>query len=271
MVNQPGKTTYDQIGVGYGVRRADERLASRLNFHLGDATTVINVGAGTGNYEPVEREVIAVDPSRVMLAQRSAGASPSLQACAESLPFPDSRFDAAMAISTVHHWKDLRRGLEELTRAELRIVYFSEPALPGFHWVVDEYFPEVIDMPTNRAAPRSEQVAELLGGTIVIETFEVPRDFTDGAGAFWSRPELYCDPAIQASLSMFALLDKNVVRRGTELLRRDLESGRWDERHGHLRMAPSMDVGYRIITSRQQKKMLRCDQLSSTQQTVILL
>jgi SAM-dependent methyltransferase len=244
--------TYDRIGIGYGVRRPDPRLAARLNFHLGDAATVLNVGAGTGNYEPVDREVIAVDPSMVMLAQRNVNASPALQARAECLPFSNSRFDAAMAISTVHHWNDLQQGLKELARvAELRVVYFSEPALPGFHWLVDEYFPEVIDMPTNLAAPRAEQVAELLGGTVTVETFEVPADFTDGAGAFWSRPELYCIPEVQAGLSMFALLNKADVQRGTELLRKDLASGLWDERHGHLRTLPTMDVGYRIITSRE--------------------
>ena len=244
--------TYDRIGASYVTRRADARLTSRLHIHLGHASTVVNVGAGTGNYEPTDRQVVGVDPSRVMLAQRGLDAPPSVQASAESLPFSDSQFDAAMAISTVHHWNNLRQGLKELTRvAELRIVYFSEPALPGFHWIVDEYFPEVIDMPTNRAAPRSEHVAELLGGTVEVETFEVPADFTDGAGAFWSRPELYCDSKIQAGLSMFALLDEGVVQRGTERLRRDLATGLWDERHGDLRTAPSMDVGYRIVVSRR--------------------
>jgi SAM-dependent methyltransferase len=248
-VNSTGQT-YDRIGIGYSVRRPDPRLAARLNFHLGDSVTVLNVGSGTGNYEPVDRQVIAVDPSMVMLAQRSVNAPPALRACAECLPFSSSRFDAAMAISTVHHWKDLRQGLKELARvAELRVVYFSEPALPGFHWLVDEYFPEIIDMPTNLAAPRSEQVADFLGGTVIVETFEVPKDFTDGAGAFWSRPELYCIPEIQAGLSMFALLDQDVVDRGTELLRKDLASGVWDERHGHLRTLPTLDVGYRIIAS----------------------
>ena len=242
--------------MGYGVRRPDPRLAARLNFHLGQAVTVLNVGAGTGNYEPADREVVAVDPSLVMLAQRNVNAPPALQACAECLPFSNSRFDASMAISTVHHWNDLRRGLNELARvAELRVVYFSEPALRGFHWLVDEYFPEIIDMPTNLAAPRAEQVAELLGGTVTVETFEVPADFTDGAGAFWSRPELYCIPEVQAGLSMFALLNKADVQRGTELLRKDLRRvfgmsamatfelcQRWTSDTGSSPRAPQLEV-----------------------------
>jgi SAM-dependent methyltransferase len=242
---------YDRIGHGYAVRRPDDRLAARLHTLLGDAETVVNVGAGTGNYEPASRSVAAVEPSAVMLAGRLPTSAPSVQAAAESLPFLDRSFDAALAISTIHHWSDLSSGLRELARvADLRIVYFSEPAVPGAHWLTDDYFPEIIDMPTNRAAPRAEQVAELLGGSLTIEVFEIPSDFADGAGAYWARPELYCDPDIQAGLSMFALLDGDVLERGTRLLRQDLSSGRWDERHGHWRTASSMDVGYRIVTSR---------------------
>jgi hypothetical protein len=155
-----------------------------------------------------------------------------------------------MAVSTVHHWSDLARGLAEMARvAPRRIVYFSEAARPGRHWLIDGYFPEIVDMPTNRAAPDADTVGDLLGGTVTVDVFEAARDFSDGAGAFWSRPEQYCDPAVQASLSMFTLLDRAVVERGTARLRDDLRSGRWDEEHGHLRTEPTMDVSYRIVTS----------------------
>jgi SAM-dependent methyltransferase len=244
-------TPYDSIGHGYaGSRRPDDRLTTRLREHLGDARSVVNVGAGTGNYEPADRSVVAVEPSAVMIDQRPAGAAPAVQAPAEALPFRFGSFDAAMATSTIHHWSDLARGLAEMARvAPRRIVYFSEPARAGRHWLIDDYFPEIVDMPTNRAAPGADTVADLLGGTASIDVFEVPRDFSDGAGAFWGRPERYCDPAVQAGLSMFTLLDRSVVDRGTARLEDDLRSGRWDERHGHLRTEPSLDVGYRIVTS----------------------
>jgi hypothetical protein len=211
---------------------------------------VVNVGAGTGNYEPGDRRVVAVEPSAVMIGQRPPHAAPAVQASAEALPLRSLSFDAAMAMSTVHHWSDLAAGLGEMARvAHRRIVYFSEPAVHGRHWLVDDYFPEIVDMPTNRAAPRAETIADLLGGTVTVDVFPVPIDFSDGAGAFWGRPERYCDPAVHASLSMFRLLDAAVVERGTERLRRDLRSGRWDERHGHLRTQATLDVGYRIVTS----------------------
>jgi SAM-dependent methyltransferase len=250
-MNRP-HTTYDRIGHNYGVRRPDQRLAARLHALLGDARTVLNVGAGSGNYEPVDRVVIAAEPSSVMISRRPSSAAAAIQATAEHLPFPDASFDASMAVSTLHHWTDLRQGLRELTRvASLNVVYFSEPGVPGAHWLTDDYFPEILNLPTNLAAPRTDHVAELLGGTITIETFEIPHDFTDGGGAYWSRPELYCDPEIQSGLSMFALLDVDVVRRGTRQLQHDLESGRWDDRHGQLRNAHALDVGYRIVTSRR--------------------
>jgi SAM-dependent methyltransferase len=251
MLGSVATAPYDSIGHGYArSRRPDDRLTTRLQERLGDARSVVNVGAGTGNYEPVDRSVVAVEPSAVMIAQRPPGAAPAVQAPAEALPFGRGSFDAAMAISTVHHWHDLARGLAEMARvAPRRIVYFSEAARLGRHWLIDDYFPEIVDMPTNRSAPGADTVADLLGGTATIDVFEVPRDFSDGAGAFWGRPERYCDPAVQASLSMFTLLDRAVVERGTDRLRDDLRSGRWDERHGHLRTEPTMDVGYRIVTS----------------------
>jgi SAM-dependent methyltransferase len=246
-----GRGPYDSIGGGYArSRRPDDRLTVRLQERLAEAERVLNVGAGTGNYEPSDRLVVAVEPSAVMVGQRAPHAAPVVQAAAEALPFRHASFDAAMAISTIHHWSDLAGGLAEMARvAHRRIVYFSEAARHGQHWLIDDYFPEIVDMPTNRAAPRADAVAALLSGTVTIDVFEVPRDFSDGAGAFWGRPEMYCDPSVQAGLSMFALLDPAVVERGTARLRDDLRSGRWDERHGHLRTRPTMDVGYRIVTS----------------------
>jgi hypothetical protein len=53
---------YDDIGTTYAAtRRPDPRLAARIHAALGPARTVVNVGAGTGSYEPgPPRQVVAV-------------------------------------------------------------------------------------------------------------------------------------------------------------------------------------------------------------------
>lgn len=248
----PAADIYEVIGHGYAAgRRPDPRLARALVASLGSAETVLNVGAGSGNYEPLDRWVVAAEPSTVMICQRPTRTGLVIRGRAEALAVRSRAFDACMAVSTVHHWTDLRAGLAELSRvARRRIVYFSEPTRPGMHWLVDEYLPSVLDMPINRAAPTVELVAELLGGHVEIVTFEIPADFAEAsAGALWNRPEEYCNPAVQAAMSMFALIDPSVVTEGTRRLRADLSSGAWDKRHGALRTRASLDLGYRIVIS----------------------
>jgi hypothetical protein len=190
----------------------------------------LNVGAGTGNYEPSDRPTIALEPSAVMIA---------------------------LALSNLHHWSDLAAGLTEMSRvAARRVVYFSEPSLPGMFWLADDYFPPILSMSINNAAPSTERVIELLGGNCEVHTFEVPRDFAEAsAGAFWARPEAYCDPAIQAAMSMFALLEPSVVETGVARLRADLVSGAWDRRYGHLRQQDRLDLG---IASSSRTPRDRC-------------
>lgn len=243
---------YDTIGRTYAAnRRPDVRLFSLLLAALGDARTVVNVGAGTGNYEPTDRFVVAVEPSKVMIDQRPDGSASVVRAYAEALPFRDGVFDAALATSTLHHWQDIRLGLSELVRvASRRVVYFSERLLPGSSWLGDEYLPEIYDMAINRNAPNAAEVCGMLGGRVEVYEFPVPRDFSEAsAGANWANPERYCDPAVQGALSMFALLDQRIVARATQQLRADLASGAWDERYGHLRTQDTYDLGYRIVVS----------------------
>jgi len=218
---------------------------------LGESVTVLNIGAGTGNYEPTDRRTVALEPSAVMIAQRPPGSAQAVRGVAEALPFADRSFDAAMALSTLHHWSDLAVGLAEMSRvAARRVVYFSEPSRPGMYWLADDYFPSILSMSINNAAPSTERVIELLGGECEIRVFEVPRDFAEAsAGAFWARPEAYCDPAIQAAMSMFALLEPSDVETGVARLRADVASGAWDRRHGHLRQQDKLDLGYRIVVS----------------------
>ena len=95
---------YDEIGRSYGgQRRTDLRIAAWIWEALGDAETVVNVGAGTGSYEPADRQVVAVEPSVTMRAQRPADAAPCVAARAEALPFADGTFDVAMAVLSDHH------------------------------------------------------------------------------------------------------------------------------------------------------------------------
>jgi hypothetical protein len=50
-------------------------------------------------------------------------------------------------------------------------------------------------------------------------------------------------------MSSFAQLDAEIRRRGTEHLRRDLETGAWDARHGELRTMTEIDIGYRLLVA----------------------
>src|SRR5204862_5043469 len=150
-----GAQLYDAIGSAYpATRRTEPRIAARIWDALGDARTVLNVGAGTGSYEPPDRDVTAVEPSAVMRAQRPPGAARCVAAAAESLPFADQSFDAAMAFSTVHHWQDPIAGLREMRRVARRVVVFthdsSDTAWRDRFWLTRDYLPEVADLVAGR-------------------------------------------------------------------------------------------------------------------------
>jgi SAM-dependent methyltransferase len=242
---------YDSIGTTYTrTRRPDPRVAARINAALGDARSVVNVGAGTGNYEPTDRRVVAVEPSPTMIAQRAASAATVVRAVAESLPFADATFDTSLAVFTVHHWPDPERGLRELQRVARRQVFLSfDAALDHEFWLVTDYFPEILALDTAGDAHASTGIARVLDVRRV-EPVPVPHDCIDGfAACYWNRPEAYVEPEVQAGISCLAMLDPDVRARGTEHLRRDLASGEWDARHGHLRALAELDVGYRLIVA----------------------
>ncbi len=243
---------YDAIGQTYSAtRRADPHIAAQLRAALGDARTVLNVGAGTGNYEPDDRSVVAVEPSLTMIGQRAADAAPCVRAVAEALPFPDATFDAALAVLTVHHWRDLECGVAELQRVAARHVIFTfEPSLADEFWLVRDYFPEVRELPQERRLPNCETVRAMFGTGASLAAVLVPADCIDGfGGSYWNRPEAYLDPRIQDGMSMFALLDPTIRASGTERLRSDLAHGRWDEKYGALRAQQAIDLGYRLLVS----------------------
>jgi SAM-dependent methyltransferase len=239
---------YDEIGTTYAqTRRPDPRVAAQIHAALGGATSVINVGAGAGSYEP-EQTVLAVEPSSVMIAQRPPGSAPVVQARAEALPVASRAADAAMALLTMHHWTDLRAGIAELRRvARRRIVVFTwDQEVTRKFWLLREYLPEASAFDDRRAIP-IPRLAAMLGGARV-ETVPVPRDCADGFGtAFWRRPEAYLDSRNQAGMSILAQLDEQDRAPGLRRLAADLDSGAWHRRHAGLFDQDEFDGGYRLL------------------------
>ncbi len=215
---------------------------------LGDARSVVNVGAGTGSYEPSDRQVVAVEPSEVMIAQRPPGAATAVQAAAEDLPFADDSFDAAMAILTLHHWSDVDAGLTEMMRvARARVVIVAfDPEVAAELWIVRDYLPEA-DSHHLRRHPSMTQLLDALPGANV-QPLLTPCDCADRMFAtLWARPEQYLDPQVRAATSTWDQLPRAATDRALKALRRDLASGTWDERYGNLRTTPEWDVGLRLI------------------------
>lgn len=241
--------SYDTIGRRYSLnRRADPRIARQIVEALGNAATAVNVGAGTGSYEPRHLAVMAVEPSIEMIRQRPPDASPVVRAIAEHLPFADGAFDASLAVLTIHHWKDQARGLAEMRRvARRRVVILRwDLAAGATFWLTAHYFPEITVFDSTRFAP-IEELADSLGGAKMIPV-PVPRDCQDGfLAAFWARPEEYLDAGRRASMSCFAQIPHEAIEDGLARLTRDLADGAWDRRFGELRSRDSLDAGYRIL------------------------
>jgi SAM-dependent methyltransferase len=250
-----GDFDYERHGADYTcVRRPDPRIAAGVLAALGDSLSVLNVGAGAGSYEPVDRYVLAVEPSATMRAQRPAGAVPAVDAAAEQLPFDDDSFDAAMAVLTVHQWTDVDRGLRELrrvSRGPVVVLTLDAPALQEF-WLAD-YVPEVVAVERSRFPALARVTAALGPGSaeISVDSVPVPWDCTDGFGeAFYGRPEAFLQPGIRAATSGLALTEPGAVLRGVRRLEDDLASGAWDERYGHLRRQAERVGALRLVTAR---------------------
>ena len=246
-------TRYQQIGKTYSVtRHEDPATARRIALALGAARAIVNVGAGAGSYEPRDRYVIAIEPSDVMAAQRPPYLPPAIRAGAGALPLRDDSVDAAMAILTIHHWdEDQERGVRELRRVARGpvVIITYDYEVSNEMWLMKDYLPEVAEMDT-RILPSAERLASWLGGHTEVETLEISRDTPDWTiGSFWAHPERVLDPQARAGTSGFARMALDVVERVVSSVRRDLESGAWDERHGHLRDLQSFDAGLRLITN----------------------
>ena len=242
---------YDRIGIGYRTRRrADSQIAKRLWGALGDSGTVLNVGAGAGSYEPVDRPVVAVEPSLTMIQQRPATAAPCVRALGEALPFQDHSFDAVLGVLTLHHWANLADGLRELSRvARKRIVLLTwDPESDEQFWLTRDYLPAVLEFDRARFPKMAELERHL--GKLEVSHLPVPADCADGfRGSYWKRPQAYLNPDIQRSISSFAMLEPDVVKRFDARLAQDLDSGEWARRNEDLVECEAFDMGYRIAVA----------------------
>jgi Methyltransferase domain len=245
----PGTQLYDTIGATYTLTRCTEpRIAAQLWGALGDARTVLNVGAGTGSYEPTDRDVTAVEPSAVMRAQRPAGAARCVAATADRLPFADQSFDAAMAFATVHHWQDPIAGVREMQRVARRVVIFTcettEWSWRRRFWLTRDYLPEV-------AASRVG-LASLLANALNarVEQVSVPWDCVDGFfEAYWRRPEMYLNEDVRRGISVWGSVGPDVEQRAIRNLGADLESGQWAERNRELLDLEAAELGLRLLVA----------------------
>jgi SAM-dependent methyltransferase len=242
-------TDYSALAGDYaGVRRADPRIGAQLVAALGEARRVVNVGAGTGSYEPTDRHVVAVEPTAEMRARRPVGLPPAVDARADALPFDDDAFDAALAVLTVHHWPDLEAGLAELRRVAAGpvVVMTADPEALADLWIA-EYAPE-FHAAERRRYPSIERIATALGGDVEVRPLRIPLDCTDGfTDSFYGRPEAMLEPAVRRAQSAWSFVDAAAEARFVERLRADLDSGAWDERFAPLRTTPELVASMRIL------------------------
>ncbi|WP_405163292.1 class I SAM-dependent methyltransferase [Nocardia sp. NBC_01499] len=243
-------TVYDATGRTYSLtRQPDPRIEDAIADALRGMETVLNIGAGTGSYEP-DQTVLAVEPSQVMIAQRPAGAASAVRATAEHLPVLTGSVDAALAVLTIHHWSDLERGIVEMVRVARRriaILTWDHAAFRQF-WLVRDYLPAAAETDARLSVSLTRLTALLKDPEIQI--IPVPHDCVDGfGGAYWRRPEAYLDETVQAGMSMLALTPKPLLREGLSRLRADLETGAWHTRYAELLDQPHLDLGYRLVTA----------------------
>ena len=237
---------YDSIGINYAeLRRPEPRIAAVIHQALGPARTVLNVGAGTGSYEPVDRQVTAAEPSAEMIRKRAQNAASAIQASADDLPFDDGAFDAAMAILTIHHWSDKQAGLREIrrvTRGPIVLLTFDPAHRP---WLTD-YLPQLVSLDEKQMPAMSDYARWL--GPVEITPVLVPHDCRDGfLYAYWRRPQAYLDARIRTGSSSFwAIAD---AEAGLQRLKQDLENGEWQRRYGALLELDAYDAGYRLVVA----------------------
>jgi SAM-dependent methyltransferase len=245
-------SSYDRIGVGYTVtRRADPRIATQIHDALGDARSIVNVGAGAGAYEPCDREVLPIEPSEKMIAQRAPRLAPAIRGHAESLPLAADSVDAAMACMTLHHWADWRVGVQELRRvARKRVVIFTyDHSYAKRFWLLRDYLPRLARLDCARF-PGIDEQRVAIGDDVRIEPVPVPHDCEDGfLAAYWRRPEAYLDDQLRMGMSTFHRPGAEQLLDGLDELADDLQTGRWEDRNQDILEREELDLGYRLLVT----------------------
>lgn len=244
-MSPPMTALYDTIGIDYAqLRKPDPRIARQIHDALGDAKSVLNVGAGSGSYEPEGVALTAIEPSAEMIAQRPASDAVAVKGSAEALPFADSSFDASMAVLTIHHWSDQAKGCAEMRRVTRGpVVFLTFDAGHKDFWLFD-YFPALLTL-DEAAMPPMERYADWLGD-VAIDPVPIPQDCTDGfLAAYWRRPAAYLDERIRRAMSSFWKVGD--VSAGLLRLRSDLSDGTWERRYGQLLGLDALDCGYRLV------------------------
>jgi SAM-dependent methyltransferase len=245
-------SSYDRIGVRYtATRRADPRIADQIHEALGDARSIVNVGAGAGAYEPSDREVLPIEPSERMIAQRTTDLAPAIRGRAENLPLPADSVDAAMACMTLHHWTDWRVGVQELRRvARRRIVIFTyDRSYAMRFWLLRDYLPRLARLECARF-PAIEEQQVAIGEEVRVEPVPIPYDCEDGfLAAYWRRPEVYLDERARIGMSIFHLPGAERLIDGLEELAEDLQTGRWEDRNRGILEREELDLGYRLLVT----------------------
>jgi SAM-dependent methyltransferase len=242
---------YDEIGTGYAARRSeDPGLCQRIEQALAGCHSVVNVGAGTGSYEPAGKQVIPIEPSAVMIRQRPSGRAAAIKAFAQDLPLADNSVDAAMSVLSIHHWHpDQARGIAEMCRVarERVLVVTFDPAVSGSMWLMADYLTEVRDL-DHMIFPAPEEIAAWIDPGATVQTLPISRHSPDhNLASFWAHPERVLDEAAREATSGFARQAPAVQERVVSAVARDLESGAWEEKYGYLRRLDSFDAGLRLV------------------------
>jgi SAM-dependent methyltransferase len=241
---------YEEIGVGYETTgRGDSRIARQIHDALGDARSIVNVGAGTGAYEPCDREVVPIEPSELMISRRAPELAGAVKGYAENLPLAADSVDAAMACMTLHRWSDWRIGVQELRRvARKRVVIFTyDPAGSERFWLLRDYLPKLGRL-DNRRFPGIDEQSAATGEEVRVEPVPIPHDCQDGfLAAYWRRPMAYLDEEVRAGISTFRLPGAQLLLDGLDVLAEDLQSGRWEDLNHAILERDSLDLGYRLL------------------------
>jgi hypothetical protein len=244
--------THEQLACEHpALHPADPRIARQIHEALGDARSVANVGAGAAEYEPVDRWVLAIEPTEHRITRRTRGLTTPIRGHAESLPIPSSSVDAAMACLTLHQWADWRVGVQELRRvARQRVVIFTyDPIYADRFWLLRDYLPELGHLHSRRFPP-IEQQCVATGDDVHVETVAIPHDCDNGLlAAHWRRPRAYLDKQMRAGIPTFQLPGAARLLDGLEKLAKDLETGRWRQRNRELLSLEQLDLGYRLLVT----------------------